>query len=389
MPPLRLCRVATVPITLTTLLYEQIRCAVNAGIELTLVSSPGEELNRLTQDFPVRLHTIPMARQPSPVRDLRSLIELTQFLRRERFDIVHSNTPKAGLLTAVAGRLAGVPIRLHTYTGQPWVVLSGPLRWMARQSDAWISRLNTHTYADSPSQREFLIAEGLVTAGRITVLGSGSTSGVNLRRFDPAARADDRTMIRAGLAIPSEALVILFVGRATRDKGINELVAAFQAVSPGNDQLHLVLVGPQEPERDPLPPETLSEIAVNPRIHSVGFTPHPEHYLAVADIFCLPSYREGFPNVIVEAGAMRLPSVATRITGVVDAVVEGQTGLLVPAREAHALAEALQSLITSPAERQRMGQLARERAMREFDADVVNRMLVDEYYRLACQRGLG
>jgi glycosyltransferase involved in cell wall biosynthesis len=378
----RLCRVVTVPMTFATLLHEQIRRIVEAGVDVTLVSSPGEEVSRLRDALAVRWHEIPMTRQVSPTRDLAALAALTRFLRRERFDLVHSSTPKAGLLTALAGTLARIPLRLHTYTGQPWVELHGPMRWLSREADRLIGRLDTHLYADSHSQRAFLVTNGIVAADRLRVLGAGSISGVDLRRFDPVALAGERSAIREQLRIAPESQVLVFVGRLARDKGIRELIAAFQILSRQFDLVDLLLVGPQEPERDPLPSEVVAEIATNPRIHAVGFSHHPERYLAASDIFCLPSYREGFGSVVIEAGALGLPSVATQVYGLLDAVVEGETGLLVPAKDVGALVEALKTLLQETALRQRMGEAARRRSVQLFDANMVNAGVVAEYKRL-------
>ena len=379
---LRLCRIVTVPVTFATLLRQQIKCIVDAGIDLTLVSSPGPELDEIGRTTPVRCQAIAMARKPAPARDVRALVALTRFLYRERFDIVHSSTPKAGLLAALAGRAAQVPVRIHTYTGQAWVELSGPVRWIARECDRLIGWLDTHSYADSHSQQEFLIAEGLVKASKITVLGAGSISGVDLRRFDPALAASVRASIRHQLGIAEMSLVIVFVGRVTRDKGIVELLDAFRMLRKCCGDIHLVLVGPFEPERDPLPPETLEDLSADAHIHAVGFVRRPEEYLAAGDVFCLPSYREGFGSVVIEAGAMSLPAVTTQVTGLVDAIVDGETGILVPSKDTVALMEALKTMIESPELRHRMGQAARERARSHFDARVVNQAMVDEYYRL-------
>ena len=383
-PPLRLCRIVTVPITFATLLREQINYIVEAGIDLTLVSSPGPELDAIARDLPMlRCHSIPMARKPSLGNDLYSLWTLAQFLRRERFDIIHSSTPKAGLFTAVAGVWAGTPIRIHTYTGQVWVEMHGLLRHIAREADRLIGMLDTHLYADSESQRSFLVAEGLVAARKIKVLGAGSISGVALRRFNPARALAMRAAMRHELGITETARVIVFVGRVTKDKGIVELIKAFHALSERYNDVDLVLVGPLEPERDPLPLETLVELSNDRRIHTIGFTPQPENYLAMADIFCLPTYREGFGSVIIEAGAMKLPTVATSVTGVVDAVVDGETGLFVPPKNTDLLAQGLQKMLDFPEMRQRMGEAAYEYAQRNFDAAVVNQAVVNEYFRLA------
>jgi glycosyltransferase involved in cell wall biosynthesis len=380
--PVRLCRIATVPVHITMLLRQQIRDIIQEGFDVTVVSSPGPLLDEIAASLGIRCYPIPMMRSPHPGRDLISLNRLIGFLRVEQFDIVHSSTPKAGLLAALAGSLMRVPVCIHTFTGQPWVERSGIVRWAGRESDRLIARLDTHTYADSDSQRNFLIAEGLVKANKISVLGGGSISGVDLQRFDPVSKPTKRKAIRKQLDILETSLVIVFVGRVTKDKGIVELIASMRDLWKHYDDLHLLLVGQFEPERDPLPQETLDEIAANPKIHSMGFVYDPENYMAAADIFCLPSYREGFGGVVIEAGAMNLPTVATRITGLVDAVVEDETGILIPPKNVPALVEALLMLIRSPDLRQQMGATAFRRSHTYFDASVINKMVVDEYYRL-------
>lgn len=355
---------------------------VEAGFDLTLVSSPGSQLEEVARESGARCHAIRMPREISPGGDIRALRALAGYLRQERFDLVHSSTPKAGLLVALAGAAARTPLRLHTYTGQPWVELRGPKRWAAKNADRAVGRLDTHLYCDSESQRRFLVSHRIVPEGRIRVLGAGSISGVDLRRFDPDARQFEGQHLRDSMGIGPDAIVVAFVGRVTRDKGIRELIAAFSRLAGETAQLHLLLVGPQEPERDPLPPETQREIAANPHIHAVGFTGAPERYLAAADLFCLPSYREGFGSVAIEAGAMRLPSVVTSVTGLVDAIVDGQTGLVVPPKDTAALGQALRQLIADPVLRRRMGAASRARAVSHFDADVVNGLVVGEYRRL-------
>ncbi len=379
---IRLCRIATVPVHITMLLRSQIRYIIEAGIDLTVVSSPGIELEEIAHSLLVRCCTVPMVRRPHPIRDLLALFRLVRFLKRERFDIVHSSTPKAGLLAAIAGVIVQVPVRIHTYTGQPWSELHGPTRWVARESDRLIALLNTHVYADSISQRDFLVGEGLVDSNKISVLGAGSISGVDLQKFDPIAGNIKRTVMRKKLGISESSVVVIFVGRVTKDKGIVELVSAFHLLCERVDDIHLLLVGQLEPERDPLPPRILAEISLNPKIHSTGFVSDPESYLAIADIFCLPSYREGFGSVVIEAGAMNLPTVATGIIGLVDAVVGGETGLLVPPKDIPALTEALLQLVQSPDMRHRMGKAAHRRTIELFDATQVNKMVVDEYFRL-------
>jgi glycosyltransferase involved in cell wall biosynthesis len=257
---------------------------------------------------------------------------------------------------------------------------------MMRRCDWLIGHLNTHCYADSASQRDFLVTEGLVAPSRISVLGAGSISGVNLERFNPKGSEEKRaTSAKRELGIFEQSLVIVFVGRLTKDKGIRELVAAFRMLLRDGKDVELVLVGPFEPERDPLPRETLHELSHNPRIHVVGFSREPEKYIATADVFCLPSYREGFGSVVIEAAAMEVPAVVSRVVGLVDAVVDGETGLLVPPKEVDALRGALMKMLSSPEMRHRMGRAARVRAVREFDSRIINRLVLEEYKRLAAR----
>jgi glycosyltransferase involved in cell wall biosynthesis len=176
---------------------------------------------------------------------------------------------------------------------------------------------------------------------------------------------------------------VLFVGRLTKDKGIIELVSAFRMLQVDRKDVELILVGPFEPERDPLPRETLDELSNNPRIHVFGFSHEPAMYMGVADVFCLPSYREGFGSAVIEAAAMGMPAVVSRVVGLVDAVVDGKTGLLVPPKEIDALRRALMKLLSEPETRYRMGRAARERAVAEFDSGIINRLVVEEYRRLA------
>jgi glycosyltransferase involved in cell wall biosynthesis len=383
----RICRVVTVPITFETLYREQLAYLVHQGIDVTLVSSPGATIGEIAKSLKMHYRPIKMARKVEPFHDLRTLIILTRLLRRKRFDIIHSSTPKAGLLTALAGALARAPVRIHTFTGQVWVGMQGVTRKIMVFCDWIIGHLNTHCYADSESQRNFLVNERLVAASKLSVLGAGSVSGVDLERFSPTVFGREHVAtMRRELGIARQSSVILFVGRLTKDKGIRELVSAFQMLQKDQKDVDLILVGPFEPERDPLPQETLNELSANQNIHVIGFSPEPEKYMAIADVFCLPSYREGFGSVIIEAAAMGLPSVASKVVGLVDAVVDGETGLLVPAKDELALKQALLRMISEPKIRHRMGHAARTRAVRDFDSNLINQTMLEEYKKLFASR---
>lgn len=385
--PLRICRIATVPFFLLHHLGSQVRATAQAGHAVLLVASPGPEWPSLRAIPGTQAIELPIARPMAPLTDLRALVGLWRVLRRHPVDILHSTTPKAGLLAALAGLAAGVPVRLHTFTGQAWAELGGPARWIAKAADRLIIALNTRCYADSASQRAFLEAQGVAPRGKVVVLGSGSLAGVDARAFDPARHAAAAPGVRSALGIGPADKVIGFVGRLTRDKGVAELVSAFLTLARKRDDVHLVLVGPQEPERDPLPEEARAAIGGHARIHAIGYSPAPAQYLAASDLMCLPSYREGFGNVVIEAAAMGLPAVGTAIVGLRDAIEDGVTGVLVAPKDATALAVALEAMLADDVRRRRMGESARERALRLFDAETVNARVLSEYAALVQEAG--
>lgn len=376
---MRICRVATVPFFVLHHLRSQLLELVQAGHEVIVVASPDDGADEIARLPGVRFSPVAIARPIAPVRDALALWRLYRLFRRVRPDVVHSTTPKAGLLCAVAGWVARVPVRLHTFTGQAWAELSGPVRWIAQACDWLIVQLNTRCYADSASQREFLVQYGLARADRLMVLGSGSLSGVDLALFDPERLLHEVPSFRSRLGLSPHARVITFVGRVTRDKGMVELAQAFAGLRERFPDLTLIVVGPLEPERDPLPAEILHQLRADSRIHLVGYDPSPERYLALATVLCLPSYREGFGNVVIEAAALGVPAVGTRITGLSDAIVDGRTGVLVPPKDSAALTAALASLLENEPLRRELGRAARSRALAEFDSHVVNRHVLREY----------
>ncbi|HQT25185.1 MAG TPA: glycosyltransferase family 4 protein [Burkholderiales bacterium] len=373
---MRIARIATVPFFLYNHLRGQIEATINAGHEVTLISGSGQEVEWLKTISGVRFHEIDIPRRISPLRDLRAVFQLYLFFRREKFDIVHSTTPKAGMLCAIAAFLAKIPVRLHTFTGQAWMELEGMTRMIAKTGDKVTVALNTLCYADSPSQLDFMFSEGISPKGKTRMLGSGSLAGVDLSRFDPEKFKNSKQDIRKELDIPEDHRVITFIGRITKDKGIEELLAAFKKIR----QCTLLLIGPGETKSGAFSEN--SRAIDDPDIRMTGYSPVPERYLAVTDIFCLPSYREGFGNVVIEAAAMGIPSIGTDIVGLRDAVIDGKTGLLVKPKEIDALADALEVLLKDEAMRAEMGKAARERAVMEFSSDKVNAAVLAEYDRL-------
>lgn len=336
---------------------------------------------RLPGEVPLRplpgIDIIPVniQREIAPLADAAALAALARLYRRRGFDLVHSFGPKAGLLSAAAGRMAGTRARLHTFTGQVWASRSGPMRALLRAADRAITRLATQVFADSTSQREFLEREGVVARGRIEVLGKGSLSGVDLQRFRPDPGA--RRAVRAELGISDAAPLIVFMARLTRDKGVLDVAKAFPRLEAGTA---LVVVGPDE-QRLRGEARSLAGAAAA-RLRFVDYTDVPERYLAAADLLCVPSHREGFGSVLIGAAACAVPAVASRIYGVVDAVVDGETGLLFTPGDVDDLVRQLSRVLSDRALRERLGSAARARAEKYFSQEVVLRALEARYQEI-------
>jgi len=378
----KVARISTISYFAVSQLKNQIECLRDQGMQVALICSEGPELSNVRFGAGLSYVAVDLARDFSPAKDLVALFLLIRIFRQYRFAIVHSTTPKAGLLTAISGFICRVPVRLHTFTGQRWATLKGAMHWLSRISDKVIARLNTCCYADSVSQRELLIRKKIVPARKIGVIGKGSLAGVDLDRFSRAKWASSAAETRRNLSISDSSKVILFIGRITGDKGIGELLSAFGQLSNLDYDADLVLLGPLDPDYEGIFSHASRPTATNPRIHYLGYRDCPERYLAITDVLCLPSYREGFGTVVIEAAAMAVPTVGTKITGLCDAIVDGVTGILVPPRNETALFNALRRLLENPELLSKLGSEARARCITDFDAKLINCGLLDEYARL-------
>jgi glycosyltransferase involved in cell wall biosynthesis len=375
-----IARISTVPFFVVTQLSNQIKMIASEGANVSVVASHGRELDSLNDLSGVRCFPINIPRAISPLADFLALLRLIIFFNSERIQIAHSTTPKAGLLTAIAAFLARVPIRLHTFTGQPWVNMRGSKRLLARVSDKLIGMLNTRCYTDSASQRDFLINEKIVNSAKLFLIGSGSLAGVDVNRFDSFRFSDsDLFQTRESLGLPEDAFILIFIGRITADKGVCELLEAFKSVSLVCKNVHLLLVGPIDENSGVQGRNVLEDAEKIPSLHILGYTNSPEKYLSIADILCLPSYREGFGTVVIEAAAMGIPTIGSDIYGLSDAIVNGETGLLVPARDSRSLSEAILRLLEDKNLRKRLGSAARFRAKKEFSSEKVSKLLIAEY----------
>lgn len=373
----KICFVAASPLTLRVFMRNHM-LRLAERYEVTAVANfSAEDLNG--DWFPgVRLVSIPIARQINLLADLRALVALLRFFRSERFDAVHSVTPKAGLLAMTAARLAGLPHRIHCFTGQVWATRNGLGRVLLKSADRVVAGIANHALADSVSQREFLESEAVVHRGQVEVLGAGSIAGVDLERFRPDEEV--RRRIRAEWGVPHNACLLLFVGRLNRDKGVLDLAQAFAELNLDRDDIWLVVVGPDEAGVS----NEFERLCGNASSHvrRINYTATPEHAMAAADIFVLPSYREGFGSVVIEAAACGVPAVVSRIYGLTDAVEENVTGLMHSPGDVAALCDCMKRLCTDSALRLRMGNVARIRAQADFSMHTVTSALVSYYEKV-------
>ncbi len=341
--------------------------------ELTIVTNSPDDLFLKRIGATAEFVPVAISRQIDPIRDIRALISLIRLFRNEQFDLVHSITPKAGLLSMCSAFIARVPFRVHTFTGQVWATKRGLYRFILKSMDRLLARCATNILVDSPSQRDFLLENRVVSNEKASVLGSGSISGVDLTKFFPDL--EQKQAVRAELDIPSEAIVFLYVGRMNRDKGIPELLAAFERAASKIPESVLVMVGPDEEGFD----DEFSGSPVSDRIKQVGYTTTPGRYMAGADVFILPSHREGFGSTVIEAAATGVPAIASRIYGLTDAVQDGETGILFEAGDIEALSAAMVNLAQNESERLVMGAKAKERAVQKFSMEAVTANTLNFY----------
>jgi glycosyltransferase involved in cell wall biosynthesis len=377
----RLVHITTVPITLR-FLTGHVAFLHDHGYDVHVVSSPGEDLDRFRNDTGVEAHAVQMERRISPGRDLRALARLTSVLMRIKPDVVHAHTPKAGLLGMLAATAAGVSARVYHIHGFPFVTQSGWRRAVMIWAERTACRLADQVYSVSQSIAKIAADERICRAERLRVLGNGSIGGVDARaRFSPDRYANERVVLRRRLGIPDDARVVGYVGRIVRDKGVEQLVAAWADIREKLVDAYLVLVGDVE-EQDPISGETWSTLRDDARVRLIGSVLDTPPYYSIMDVVALPSFREGLPVVPLEAAAMALPVVATRIPGCIDAIMDGETGTLVPVGDVTALSRALLTYLQDPDLARHHGAQGRERMLRDFDPDLIHREMLTEYIRL-------
>jgi glycosyltransferase involved in cell wall biosynthesis len=358
------------------------------GFDVSLICSPGKWLDAIGRMEGAEIIELPMAREIAPLRDLVSLWRLCRMLHKVCPAVTNVGTPKAGLLGGFAAWLNGVPCRFYTLRGLRFETSNGLRRRLLVCAERLACYFAHRVICVSQSLREKAIAFGLTSRERIVVFGSGSSNGVDASRFAPTPEILRRAAeLRCELGIPPSAAVVGFVGRLSRDKGIAELVEAFLRLHQRFPDLRLLVLGSFEDE-DSLAVQTRKCLGAHPHVILAGTVDDTAPYYALMDVLVLPSHREGFPNVVLEAHAAGKPVVAARATGVVDAIVDGETGLLFPVGDVVAIAEAVARLFSDKALAKKLACTGQERVKREFRQEHIWQALYQEYFRLLKYRHL-
>ena len=371
----KIIRASTIPLSLEVFCRSLLR-ELSKQYEVVALSSPGELMDIVEEREGVKCVRIKMERHISPFRDTVSLCHILHTFWKEKPDIVHSITPKAGLLCMTAAWMLRVPVRIHTFTGLVFPSAKGLKRRLLMATDSITCYCATHVIPEGEGVKNDLL-QNHITRKPLQVLGHGNVRGVDMAYYDRRPE-----VMRQAEKIRKEGkLTFVFVGRVGRDKGIDELCKAFSDLAKERQDVRLLIVGPDESDLDPISEEARHIICHHTDVEAVGMQRETAllAYYAAGDCFVLPSYREGFPNTVLEAGAMGLPAIVTDINGSREIIVEGENGLIVPPRDSDSLLAAMRKMVEQPKERMRMAANARKMVGERFEQGYVWRCLLDFY----------
>lgn len=376
---MKLIRISTVPGTMNNFCHGLLKDLHELeGYEVIGVSSPGDKLKELAEREGIRTIAVPMERRISPIKDFKSLLRMWRVLRREKPDIVHSMTPKAGLISMVAAWLARVPIRIHTFTGLVFPTSTGLKRRILMATDWLTCSCATHIIPEGEGVKNDLLSNK-ITKKDLRVLGYGNVRGIDLEHYNPSLFDNKKD---------SSVFKFLFVGRIVRDKGINELVEAFVRLNKDIPHTRLVLVGHEEVNLDPIKPDIKAIINNHPSIDAVGSQKDVRPFYSSADAFVFPSYREGFPNVVIEAGAMGLPCIVTDINGSREIIIDGKNGTIIPSKDVDSLYKAMKHFVDCPNDIKHMAENARPLIASRYEQSFVYQCLKDFYKKVLEEKNI-
>lgn len=378
----KLFRITTVPQSLKGLLQGQLRFMSN-HFEVIGISSPGEKLEDVVKNEGVKVMPVSMSRKITPLEDLEAVWKLYRIFKKEKPQIVHTHTPKAGTLGMFAAKLAGVPIRLHTVAGLPLMETKEKKRKLLDVVEKLTYRCSTKVYPNSKGLYDFILKNKYTKLDKLKVLANGSSNGIDTAHFNPLQVSEETKQgLKQELQIKDKDFVFVFVGRLVKDKGITELVSAFKMLNRDKPNTKLVLVGQYEADLDPLFPETIEQIETNINIITVGYQSDVRPYLAISDVLTFPSYREGFPNVVMQAGAMGLPCIVTNINGCNEIIQEVVNGLVIPVKNEQKLKDAMNQILENAILRLTLQNNARELICERYERSKVWNALLLEYNEL-------
>lgn len=367
----KLIRITTVPSSLLGLLTGQLKY-MSDYYNIIGVSSTGAKLEQVRKNEGIKTYAIDMTRSISPIKDLIATYKLYKFLRKEKPDIVHTHTPKAGTLGMIAARLAGVRHRLHTIAGLPLVEARGMKRVLLNTVEKITYYCATLILPNSYGLKTIILDNKFTNPSKLKVIGNGSSNGIDTSYFDSELiPAKTREELKTKLKIKDSDTVFVFIGRMVKDKGLNELASAFNELSKTNKKCKLVIIGPREDHLDPLNDETETIIETNKQILQVGFQDDVRPFLAISHVLVHPSYREGFPNVVLQASSMNLPCIVTNINGSNEIIEHNLNGLIIPVKDIPSLKNAMEFMIKNPEKRHEMIKNSRPRIVKNYQREFV------------------
>jgi glycosyltransferase involved in cell wall biosynthesis len=379
----KLVRITTVPMALRYLLPGQMKFMQQNGLEVLMISAAGKELDEVIANEQCRHIMVPMTRKITPFRDLKCLFQLIRIFKKEKPDIVHTHTPKAGLLGMLAAKFCGVKVRIHTVAGMPLMVEKGFKLQLLKFIEKLTYRAANHVWPNSNSLYNYIVEHKFTSPEKLRIIGQGSTNGIDCNRFNVTALDENKLAeIKNSINYSPEFIYLLCIGRLVADKGIVELVNVFLSLHKQYPALQLILVGDYEQELDPLPAATIQEIQANKNIIHIKWTQQVEYFMRIASYFVFPSHREGFPNVLLQAGAMQLPVICSRIAGNVDIVIGKQTGLIFEKADELQMEQQIEYALSNPAAMQAMAATLAQVIKKDYQRENIWQNMLREYKSL-------
>ena len=382
-PSKKLIRITTIPMALHVLLPGQMKFMSENGFKVIMISADGENLDKVIENEKCQHIIVPMTRKITPWQDLLCLFQLIKIFRKEKPDIVHSHTPKAGLLGMMAAKISGIKIRIHTVAGLPLMEESGLKYALLKQIEKITYSVANHVWPNSNSLYNFIKKNNLANEYKLKVIGQGSTNGVSITRFNKETLDKNfLTVIKGNINYDTASVYLLCIGRLVKHKGIVELVNVFSLLKKKYPHLKLILVGIFESSLDPLPKKILKQIVDDPCIINVGWSDNAEYYMSLAHYFVFPSYREGFPNVLLEAGAIQLPVICSNIPGNTDIIIHNETGLLFEKKNEKDMYQKLKYALDNPKKMLSMANKLQHYIKFWYEREMYWKILLEEYNKL-------